>query len=125
VDSLCERVVRLLAAAAAAAAARVGMVAVVCDKSQDNFSTVFSTMVTTVVGVQCKEKDLLSIRRRRVVLPPRRSAADCRIQKKKVETQPQLVCSHATTFASHTAGIVDLELVIGNARGDASPLLDF
>jgi hypothetical protein len=79
------------------------MVAVVCDKSQDNFSTVFFAMATTVVGVQCKEKDLLSIRRC-VVLPPRRSA-DCRIQKKKeVETQPQLVCSHATTFASHLSG---------------------
>jgi hypothetical protein len=52
-------------------------------------------MVATVVGVLCKEKD----RYRSVVsvLWPLRRSADCRIQK-KVETQPQLVYFHATTF---------------------------
>ena len=52
-------------------------------------------MVATVVGVLCKEKD----RYRSVVsvLWPFRRSADCRIQK-KVETQPQLVYFHATTF---------------------------
>jgi hypothetical protein len=103
VDSLCERVVRLLAAAAAAAAARVGMVAVVCDKSQNNFSTVFFAMATTVVGVQCKEKDLLSIRRC-VVLPPRRSA-DCRIQKKKkLKPSRSSFVPTPQLFASHLSG---------------------
>jgi hypothetical protein len=95
------------------------MVAVVCDKSQDNFSTAFFAMVTTVVGVRCKEKDLLSIRRC-VVLPPRRSA-DCRIQKKK-KLKPS-----RSSFPRHNfykSLVLCPGLVIGNARG-AYMLLHF
>jgi hypothetical protein len=73
VDTLRERVVRMLAAAAAAVAARVGMGAVVeCttksgEKKKNNFFHRFLTMpvtvavVVVVVGVLRKENNSLSI----------------------------------------------------------------
>jgi hypothetical protein len=80
------------------------MVAVVCaTKSQDNFyNSDGGRDRRRLVGVLCKKKT----RYRSVVVSSRRSGAApiAEFKEKKVETQPQLICSHATTLQITRAG---------------------